>query len=73
MEGKKFCPALWFSGFFGFGAFVHLVRLMVQFPLIVGTFEVPLMLSGVLAIILGGLSAGLLYLACCKKPCQSDK
>ena len=70
MEKEKFCPAIWFSGFFGLGAFVHLVRFIVRFPLIVGNIEVPLGTSLVLAIVLGGLSAGLLYFGlrrpCCK-------
>lgn len=68
---RKFCPAVWFSGFFGLGAVVHLVRLLLRFPLIVGTFEVPLRMSLVLVIVLGGLSLGLLYMGlrrpCCKK------
>ena len=67
----RFCPAVWFSGFFGLGALVHLVRLLLRFPLIVGDFEVPLAMSLVLAIVLGGLSVGLLYVGlrrpCCKE------
>lgn len=69
-EEHRFCPAVWFSGFFGLGALVHLVRLFLRFPLIVGTFEVPLGMSLVLVILLGGLSLGLLYVGlrrpCCK-------
>ena len=67
----KFCPATWFSGFFGLGALVHLVRFVVRVPLTVGNFEVPFSLSLVLAVVLGGLSLGLLYAGvrrpCCKK------
>ena len=64
------CPATWFSGFFGLGAFVHLVRLVLQIPLTVGTWTVPLWASGALAIVLGSFSVGLLILAV-KKPCES--
>ena len=72
MEGPhKFCPATWFSGFFGLGALVHLVRLILRIPLTLGDFQVPLGLSLVLVIVLGGLSLGLLYVGirrpCCKK------
>ncbi len=67
----KICPAVWFSGFFGLGAVVHLVRLLFRFPLVVGTFDVPLKVSLILVILLGGLSIGLLYVGarrpCCKK------
>lgn len=68
---RKICPAVWFSGFFGLGAFVHLARLLFRVPLIVGTFEVPLKASLILGILLGGLSVGLLYIGyrrpCCRK------
>ena len=70
-QNTKFCPAVWFSGFFGLGAIVHLVRLLLRFPLIVGTFEVSLRMSLVLVIVLGGLSLVLLCVGlrrpCCKK------
>lgn len=65
---KKFCLATWFSGFFGLGALMHLVRSILRFSLVVGNFEVPISLSVVLAVVLGSLSLGLLYLSC-KKPC----
>lgn len=69
MEGKKSaCVATWFSGFFGLGAVLHLTRLLLRFPLTVGTFHVPLALSAVLVGVFGGLSLGLLFLAC-KKSC----
>lgn len=64
----RFCPAVWFSGFFGLGALVHLVRLFLRFPLIVGNFEVPLAMSLLLVIVLGGLSVGLLYIGL-RRPC----
>lgn len=66
------CPATWFSGFFGLGAIVHLVRLVLRFPLIVGTYEVPLAVSGILVVVLGGLSLGLLYVAV-KRPCCKEE
>jgi len=63
------CLAVWFSGFFGLGAVMHLVRLILQFPVTIGTFEVPLAASGVLVAVFGGLSVGLLILGC-KKSCS---
>jgi hypothetical protein len=70
METQKFkiCPAIWFSGFFGLGALVHFVRFILRFPLVVGNFEVSLNSSLLIAVVLGALSAGLLYLGC-HKPC----
>lgn len=62
------CPAIWFSGFFGLGALVHLVRLVLRFSLVVGGNEIPLMTSAILVVVLGGLSLGLLVLGC-KRPC----
>lgn len=64
----KFCPALWFSGFFGLGAVVHLVRLLLRVPVIVGTWHVPLRFSALAVAIFGGLSLALLY-AACRRPC----
>jgi hypothetical protein len=64
----KLCPAIWFSGFFGLGAFVHLVRSILKFPLIVGDFEVSITTSVILAVVLGTLSLVLLYVGC-KRPC----
>jgi len=74
MENKKslaVCLAVWFSGFFALGAVGHLIRLVLQLPVTIGTFEVPLGLSAVLAVILGGLSIGLLVLGCRKSCPQS--
>ena len=68
MQKLSVCPATWFSGFFGLGAVVHLVRLIFQIPVRVGSFEVPLSLSLLAVVILGSLSVGLLYLAM-KRPC----
>lgn len=68
---KKFCPALWFSGFFGLGALVHLIRLLTRVSLIVGDYQVPLGVSLAVFVIASGLSAGLLFVGlkrpCCKK------
>ena len=67
----KICPAVWFSGFFALGALVHLMRVILRLSLIVGSFEVPYSLSLFIAIVLGALSIGLLYVGgykpCCKK------
>ena len=73
MENKPLaCPAIWFSGFFGFGAFVHLVRLILKFPVTIGSFAVPLRMSLMAAVVLGALSVVLLILGC-KKPCCDKK
>ena len=66
---KRFCPALWFSGFFGLGAVVHLVRLVLRFSVVVNGFGIPLGVSAALAAVLGTLSIGLLILGI-KKPCE---
>ena len=71
MGKSKFCPAIWFSGFFALGALVHFVRLMLRVPLVVGTFEVPLTASALVALGMGALSAGLLVLGL-KRPCEGD-
>lgn len=69
---NKFCPAAWFSGFFGLGALVHLVRFILGFSLVVDGRAVPLVLSGFLALVLGILSVGLLIISV-KKPCETGK
>ena len=63
------CRAIWFSGFFGLGAVVHLVRLVFHVPVTLGTWAVPFGFSAVLVLVFGGLSAGLLYVGC-KRPCR---
>ena len=68
---KKFCPAIWFSGFFGLGAVVHLIRLILRVPMIIGGFNVPLGLSAAVAVVFGALSIGLLCLGL-KQPCGKD-
>jgi len=65
---RKFCPALWFSGFFGLGAIVHLIRLLTRVSLIVGNYQVPLGVSLVVFVVFGGLSLGLLFVGL-KRPC----
>ena len=68
----KFCPAMWFSGFFGLAALVHLVRFFVGFSIMIVGREVPLELSGLIALITGILSVGLLILSL-KRPCDAGK
>lgn len=58
------CAVLWFSGFFGLGTLVHLIRLTFRVPVTVGGWEVPLGVSAVLVALLGLLSAGLLAFGC---------
>lgn len=68
----KFCPAMWFSGFFGLGAFVHLVRLTMHFSVVIAGHEIPLSFSAVAASVFGVLSIGLLIVSL-KRPCESGK
>ena len=63
MEKGKFCPAMWFSGFFALGALVHLIRSVIGFDLIVGSHAVPVSLSIALAVVLGTLSVALLFIS----------
>ncbi len=72
MEKAKFCPALWFSGFFGLGVLVHLVRLIMGFSVVIAGHEIPLSFSAVAALVFGILSAGLLILSL-KRPCEVGK
>ena len=65
------CPAVWFSGFFGLGTLVHLLRLLFQVPVNIGGWQVPLSVSGILVLVLGGLSAGLLYVGCRRPGCST--
>lgn len=64
----KICPAVWFSGFFGLGAFVHLVRLLFRFPVMVGGYDIPMAPSAVIVVLLGALSVGLLWVGI-RRPC----
>lgn len=67
---KKFCPAVWFSGFFGLGALVHLARVVTRVSLVVGGREISLGTSLIVVVIFGALSLGLLWIGlrrpCCK-------
>lgn len=70
-EMRRFCPALWFSGFFGLAALAHLVRLALKVPVTVGTVSVPMSASVLVAAVAGALSVGLLV-AALKRPCSPD-
>lgn len=69
-NGRSFCPATWFSGFFGLGVVVHLVRLIFRVPVTLGTWAVPLGFSIGMVVLFGALSLGFLAVAC-KRPCCS--
>ncbi len=69
---SKFCPAMWFSGFFGLGALVHAIRFVARFSIALNGQEIPLSVSGLLALVFGIFSIGLLILSL-KRPCESDK
>ncbi len=60
-EGVKgSLTAVWFSGFFGLAALVHLVRFLFQVPLVVGGRSVPMAVSVIVAFVAGVLSLRLL-------------
>ena len=63
---------MWLSGFFALGAIVHLARFFAGFSLVVAGREIPLTVSGVVALAFGVLSAGLLILSL-KRPCETKK
>ncbi len=69
---NKLCPAMWLSGFFGFGSLVHLIRFIFGVSLSVGGFDVTSRLSLTVAVILGVLSVVLLVLSL-KRPCDKDE
>ncbi len=75
MEKEKhpICPAIWFSGFFGLGTLVHLVRWILRVPVTLGTWEVPLGFSALAVLVFGGLSLGLLSVGLRRPCCGSDK
>lgn len=72
---KKCCPAVWLSGFFALGFVVHLGRLLFQAPVAVNGRDIPLSVSGWLALVFGLLSAGALWAGfrkpCCKKGAEN--
>ena len=72
MVKTKFCPAMWFSGFFALGAVVHSVRLITGFSVVIAGREIPLILSGAAVLVFGILSVGLLILSL-KRPCETKK
>ena len=72
MEKTKFCPALWFSGFFGLGALAHLVRLILGFSIVIAGREIPIVFSAVIALVFGVFSVGLLIVSI-KRPCETGK
>jgi hypothetical protein len=71
MHDHKFCPALWFSGFFGFVAIAHIVRLILRVPAVIAGYDVPMAVSVVFVVVAGAISLGLLYLSCCKS-CKKE-
>jgi hypothetical protein len=71
-ESRRFCPAVWFSGFFALGAAVHLIRGISGVQLVVGGFEVPIGMSFAIAGIFGMLSVGLAVLGV-KRKCVSGR
>ena len=64
----KICPAVWFSGFFGLGALVHLARLLLRISLVVAGHPIPMGASLALVVVFGGLSVGLLFVGI-RRPC----
>jgi hypothetical protein len=73
-KGRSFvCPAVWFSGFFGLGALVHLVRFLLGIELVVAGFSVPMKMSLLVAVIFGAFSIGLLVLGCRKSCCAKGE
>lgn len=73
MKGlQKFCPALWFSGFFGLGFIVHLVRLISGVTVTVGDRPIPMATSLAIVVVFGTLSILLLF-AGMKRPCDEKK
>ena len=68
-QNRRSCVAVWFSGFFGLGAVVHSLRLLLRIPVTIGTFHIPLGASIIAVIVFGALSVWLLVIGCkqCKK------
>ncbi len=65
--------AIWFSGFFGLGTVVHLIRLILRVPVTLGTWAVPLKASGILVLVFGALSFWMLRAGCGQSCCSSNK
>lgn len=68
-DKPKFCPAIWFSGFFALGAIMHLIRLLLGFSVVIAGREIPLTVSAAMVVIFGILSIGLAMMGL-KKPCE---
>ncbi len=71
-EVKRFCPAVWLSGFFALGFVVHLFRLIVKASLVINGKEISLSTSGWLVVVFGLLSITALYIGL-KRPCCDSK
>lgn len=54
--------ATWVSGFFGIFGLLHLARWFAPFRLVIGTYEVPLRVTGMAGVLFLGISAGLLLI-----------
>lgn len=70
----RLCPALWFSGFFGLGAVIHLTRGLFGFDL--PASQMPAGTNIITALVLGAVSGGLLVLSfkrVCGKKNGSEK
>ena len=63
--------AIWFSGFFGLGTLVHLIRLILRVPVTLGTWAVPLKVSAALVVVFGFLSFWMLRAGRGKSCCAS--
>ena len=68
-SSKKFCPAMWLSGFFALGALVHIARFLLKVSLIVNGKEIPLAASAGIGVLLAVLSSALLA-ASLFRPCE---
>ena len=68
-EAKKFCPALWLSGFFALGAVAHLVRFVLNLSLAVNGQEIPLAVSGAVGVVFTVLSTACFWVSQ-KRPCE---
>ncbi len=59
-SAERSVMTVWFSGFFGLAALVHLVRLLFQVPLVLGGRSVPMAVSVIIVLVAGILSLRLL-------------
>ena len=60
---KRFCFATWLSGFFAFGALIHLIRLIFKFSMVINNISISLSVSAIIAVVLGMLSGVFLGLS----------